>query len=386
MRLLIVNTDYPPFLRRHYTAQPHLAAESYDRQMQARMASGFGVADAYSDALLRLGHAAADIHANNVFAQYAWAREHAPHLVRHIPAPEPTSARIPWSCNLADASAWLAQVLIEQVRQFRPDGLLNQAMDGIHPEVLCALRPHVRLIIGQHASPKLDESLDFSVYDLCISSFPATLDFFRRRGNRVALSRLAFDGRLLARLPQTPRDLPLTFIGSFYDMHRSRTALLERVAERFPLKVWGPEPRGGFGASPLRNCYQGEAWGLEMLTLLRRSRLTLNHHGDVPPFANNFRLYEATGAGALLITDWKANLHEMFDPEREVVAYRDENECLALIERYLNDEPAARAIADAGQQRTLRDHTFLDRMRRLAGILEPLIDAPQASQSRRRAG
>ena len=39
-------------------------------------------------------------------------------------------------------------------------------------------------------------------------------------------------------------------------------------------------------------------------------------------YANNMRLYEATGVGALLVTDWKENLGEMFEPGKEVVAYR----------------------------------------------------------------
>ena len=60
--------------------------------------------------------------------------------------------------------------------------------------------------------------------------------------------------------------------------------------------------------------------------VLRDSRITLNHHGNVPAFANNLRLYEATGVGTLLITDWKPDLHEVFEPGKEVVAYRSTGE------------------------------------------------------------
>lgn len=373
MRVLIVNTDYPPFLQRHYTASPELTGQPFSQQMRARMDSGFGVTDAYSNAFNRIGHQAIDLHANNLFAQHAWAREHAPHLVRDVPIPLPSTDKIPWGCKSNTPINWLADTFIEQVRQFQPDVLINQAMDTLAPDLLRQIRPHTRLIVGQHAAIQLDRQLDLIVYDLAISSFPPTVDYFRQRGLPSRLNRLAFDSRWLTRLPDGPRDLPLTFIGSFYDVHRSRTIWLETIARRFDLKVWGPPPPGGFGASPLARCYQGQAWGLEMLTLLKRSRVTLNHHGDVPPHANNFRLYEATGCGALLITDDKPDLHEMFESGRHVIAYRDSDECLAQIGHYLANQSAATAIATAGQQHTLARHTFIDRVQQLMVELEAML-------------
>jgi hypothetical protein len=42
-----------------------------------------------------------------------------------------------------------------------------------------------------------------------------------------------------------------------------------------------------------------------MYRVLECSKIVINHHGDVAPWANNLRLFEATGTGALLLTDWK---------------------------------------------------------------------------------
>jgi len=94
-----------------------------------------------------------------------------------------------------------------------------------------------------------------------------------------------------------------------------------------------------------------------MYHVLNCSRITLNHHGDVLPYANNMRLFEATGVGTLLLTDWKENLGEMFDPGKEVVAYRTPEECAELIRYYLAHDDERQAIARAGQGRTLREHT-----------------------------
>src|ERR1043166_4762805 len=67
---------------------------------------------------------------------------------------------------------------------------------------------------------------------------------------------------------------------------------------------------------------QGPLFGLEMYQVLFDSLITFNSHGDnSPKKAANMRLYEATGVGTCLLTDWKENLNEFFEPDVEVVTY-----------------------------------------------------------------
>ena len=144
------------------------------------------------------------------------------------------------------------------------------------------------------------------------------------------------------------------------------------------VQVWTDSLAGIPETSPIRRAWVGAAWGREMYGVLARSRITLNHHGDVGPFANNLRLYEATGMGALLITDAKDNLAEMFVPGEEVVDYRDVAECAELIRYYLDNEPERARIAAAGKARTLRDHTWAVRMQELVEILQPYLERGSA--------
>ena len=110
-----------------------------------------------------------------------------------------------------------------------------------------------------------------------------------------------------------------------------------------------------------------------MYQVLRNSLLTLNHHGNIPSSANNLRLFEATGVGTLLITDWKENLPEIFGLGKEVIAYRTPEECVELIKYYLEHDSERKAIAQAGQQRTLREHTYYQRMQELVDILSKYL-------------
>jgi spore maturation protein CgeB len=115
-----------------------------------------------------------------------------------------------------------------------------------------------------------------------------------------------------------------------------------------------------------------------MYQILHASKMTLNHHiGIADPYANNMRLFEATGVGTLLITDWKVNLHDMFEAGKEVVAYRSAEECVELIRYYLEHGDEREAIARAGQRRTLREHTYYQRMQELADIVERYLRLPQ---------
>jgi hypothetical protein len=257
-------------------------------------------------------------------------------------------------------------MLREQIKYYAPDVLLNQAMDVIGTGFLREMKPHVRFLMGQHAATPLLGYEDWGCYDLVISSFPPTVQWFREKGIPAEMHRLGFEPKVLSCLKREGRVFDVTFIGSLFGVHSSRIELLESLCSRFSqMRIWGPGVGRLPAGSPIRRCYAQQAWGGEMYQILCASKVTLNHHGDVAPYANNTRLFEATGVGTLLITDWKINLHEMFEVGKEVVAYRSPEECAELIEYYLEHEEERKRIARAGQQRTLREHTYSRRMREL---------------------
>jgi spore maturation protein CgeB len=48
----------------------------------------------------------------------------------------------------------------------------------------------------------------------------------------------------------------------------------------------------------------------------------------------------------------------MFEPGKEIVAYRLAEECVEMVQYYLEHDKEREALARAGQQRTLWDHTY----------------------------
>jgi spore maturation protein CgeB len=391
MRILVVNADYPRFLAWLYRRQPGLENATYAAQMAARNSSLFGVADFYSRNFTALGHAAAEVHVNNPWLQAAWAREHGmtietaepsiaigsdalPGWLQRAVAPfkpmlRPLARKVGLSPKL-DAQA--ERILLAQIEDFKPDLVLNQ--DTFHVDT--GLMRRIKrignpILIGQIGiAPTRGE--DWAVYDLLISQLAATVNYFRRLGVRAEVNHLAFEPTLLDMLPAAPaKDIDLSFVGTVSADHRQRIALLEAVAERFDLKLYGNPPQALPASSPLHRCFQGEVWGADMYQALRRSKITLNSHIDMAGReAGNVRLFEATGVGAFLLTDFKDNLHTLFDPEREIAVWRSIGDCIAGIERYLADDASRAAIAKAGQDRTMTAHTYRQRTREIMKIVE----------------
>lgn len=376
MRILIINTDYGAFLRSLYGSDAALVEAPYGAQLRRRNDSLFGGADFYSKNFIAAGHEAWEVHANNAALQSAWLHAHKLNLPRvrsvqpsrlrrlgrrvlgradpmHPPPASPLRAATP------PFDLDLEQTLVEQARFLRPDVILNQSVSEVESRVLQRMRPYSRLIVGQIASPLPDKET-YSAYDLMISSLPNFVTYFRKRGVPAELSRLGFEPTVLDRVSTVERDVPLSFVGSITTDHKRRFEFLETLAARTDIAIWG---RIDVPAdSPIRTRYRGEAWGTDMYGVLARSKITVNQHIDIAEsYANNMRLYEATGMGALLVTDWKDNISDLFEPDREVACYRDAEDAVAAIHRYLEHEDQRAEIAAAGHRRTLTQHRYRDR-------------------------
>lgn len=374
MRIAIVDTYYPRFLKAHYRAHPGLRSSSSDEQRQSLLDACFGTSDYYSRHLNALGCEALDLIVNCVPLQKSWSRENnvpmstmamrVPHRTFRLPVVGPWLSSLPG----------LLEVAVAQVRAFKPDVLYCQDLSFFPGEVLKELKRDVRLVVGQIACPLPPESF-LRGYDLILTSFPHFVDRLRALGVGSEYFRIAFDERVLELLGPVKRDIGSSFVGGISRHHGKALPLLEYLANSTDIRFFGYGARSLPRSSPIRKRHGGEVWGLDMYRALARSRVTLNRHIDVAEnFANNMRLYEATGVGAMLVTDHKDNLGDLFEIGREVVAYSSWEEAAEQI-RYYTEHPAeAEAIARAGQARTLSEHTYSKRMEELVPILKRYLE------------
>lgn len=370
MKILVVDTYYPAFLASVYREMPGLSSASYQKQLDALLGQCFGTSDFYSRHLNGLGCTARDLIVNCVPLQSAWAKEAGQGFSGMFMRIPPRTYRIPMVGRLLAALPGLLDMAIAQVREFKPDVLYCQDLSFFPPESLAAIKKEVKLVVGQIACPLPPEAF-LAGYDLILTSFPHFVPRLKAKGIASEYLRIGFDTRVLERLGEVAKDVGASFVGGISRHHGKAIPVLEYLALNTPIQFFGYGADSLDRDSPIVARHHGEVWGLDMYRSLARSRVTLNRHINVAEnYANNMRLYEATGVGSLLITDRKDNLGELFEIGKEIVAYSSKEEAAEMINHYLAHPEEAEAIARAGQARTLREHTYQRRMEELLPILQ----------------
>jgi spore maturation protein CgeB len=375
LRIFVLDTYYPAFLADHYGRRTELRLRGYQEQLSALMDRCFGTSDAYSRHFRALGHDAIDVVANCEALQLRWAQEHGDsgQALRRL------GAALPARAGFHVQRAFLRQIALDQIEAFDPHVVYVQDHWFFQNSDLDKLRRAGRFVAAQIASvPPAERKL--RRFDLLVTSFPHFLERFREQGLDSEYLKIAFDEKVLRRLrelgvepdPAAPREHAVAFVGGLDPgVYHLGTRVLERAVDEVGVEIWGYAAGALPNTSSILSRYHGEAWGLAMYEVLARSRIALNRHGEIADgYANNMRLYEATGVGALLVTEASSNLAELFEPGREVVVYDGEDDLVEQLRHYTAHDDERRRIAAAGQARTLREHTYAQRIAELVAMLE----------------
>ena len=83
----------------------------------------------------------------------------------------------------------------------------------------------------------------------------------------------------------------------------------------------------------------------------------------------NFRTFEATGSGAMLLTNYTPNLEKLFEIGKEVVVYNSPEHMAQLIEHFIFYENEMKLISDAGMLRAKTYHNYDVRAKQLIKII-----------------
>ena len=417
MRLIRITTNYITYLKQIYIQNPSVKDQSYLFQYEYLISDCFGWADFWTHALSKLGHEVWEPVANAEAMQKTWAIENNISFDSNS-----------WLLDIIkhQVLSYNPDVLFVDDYHTFSKNFLNELKANCNS---------IKLVIGWCGAPYDDEQA-FSAYDLVLSNIPELVKEFQYLGHRSQYFKHAFDPRILKRLinvDKTPDSntasskILFSFIGSivagklghnqrikllkqlaknididifsdvnqfngkeiilgmlkplFYDSVNflSQVSILKSILENIPkcrkfmdMKARPTNPKQ-IDRDILRRAKK-PVFGIEMFNVLSKSSVTFNNHIDISRnSASNMRLFEATGVGTCLLTDWKSNLHELFEPDYEVVTYRSVEECIEKA-KWLLDNPLERdKIAKAGQARTLREHTFDNRALVLDEIIQGFL-------------
>lgn len=200
---------------------------------------------------------------------------------------------------------------------------------------------------------------DLRGFDCVFTSFPWFADFLNKKGQKAVYLPLAFGRPILERVPYSgPRDIPVAFFGGLGErIWFHGTQQMEIVASNIPDFKWWGYKVGSLGPN-LERSWQGPAWNADYWTLLQRTKICLNRHGEISKgCGNNMRQTEALGCGCVLLTD------EWGEIEDNPFAFRytDADEAVNLINE-LREFLDWKSDPLAGQRHILENHCYEHRV------------------------
>jgi len=108
----------------------------------------------------------------------------------------------------------------------------------------------------------------------------------------------------------------------------------------------------------------------EMLSIYSNSLLTLGfgYISGTRITQLKGRDFEVPMTGAAYVTTYSDELAKYFEPDKEIILYRDRKELLEKVKYYAGRPDEAKAIGTAGRERSLREHTWDKRWARVREI------------------
>src|ERR1700732_4331269 len=277
MRIALVDTYYRQFLANHYAKHSSLEFDSFETQRKSLIDARFGTSDFYSKHLNDLGCEAFDLIANCRPLQSAWLKENgfrSSSLDFSVPY---RFYRVPLVGRALAALPGFLDVVVAQIRSLKPDVLYCHDLNFFPKFVLKELKRHVKLIVGQIASPLPPRSF-IEGYDLILTSFPHFVSKITSAGISSEYFRLGFDSRVAGVLEGVSRDIDVFFMGGVGRSHKSAIPFLEHLSRHTPIRFFGYGAESLPENSPIRKRYEREGWGLDMYEVLARSKITFNRH------------------------------------------------------------------------------------------------------------
>jgi hypothetical protein len=221
----------------------------------------------------------------------------------------------------------------------------------------------VKKSVGWRAAPS--GSADLTKYDLIVCNFPSILESWRQKGCKVAYFFPAHDPVMDAYAAARGDELDLIFIGGFSRHHVKRSQALRAAAStpgvraRFYLEdsrltrlanFLPPLPalRSYRHPDEIRKIRADPLYGRDAYAAIVKSRIVFNGAVDMAgEDRGNMRCFEATGCGAVLLTD-AGRYPEGFVDGETMLVYSSHEQIQDLINRLARDESLAKSIAQAG--------------------------------------
>lgn len=112
------------------------------------------------------------------------------------------------------------------------------------------------------------------------------------------------------------------------------------------------------------------SYGAPLARVYAAAPLNLNLTNSHLRTAVNQRVFDIPAVRGVLLTDWRANLEQLFDIDTEIICFHSLEEMIDKARYYLAHPAAGKAIAEKAHRRVTAHHTWRHRAKKLLQILD----------------
>ena len=375
-KIVFIDSFYFDVIQKLTTSLLQESPKTYLEAIKRVELFGFGTGSSYVGAFRRAGWDAHLIVPNFWKIQALWCKENGFRSpISKFWKLMQVFSRIPIVPICLEKLPYFYSVLLNQVKNISPDVIIVQDLHCLHPHFVDELKKIAPFVYGEIASP-LPPKRFLKKYSRIISALPPIVQRSMEIGIPSSFLPLAYDTKFAAVKQFDKRSNDVVFVGTF-GRHQPKTIpLLQSIYEKNPgLRIYGNVDQSILEEAGLMKCFVGEVWGTEMFDVLSDSKIVINRHGTIAEnYSVNMRMYEATGSGAVLVTEDSVNISELFEPGIEVCTYADNDDAATKIQQLLADSIKMELIAIQGRNRTLKSHSYDQRVAKLVQIIQDDFD------------
>lgn len=136
----------------------------------------------------------------------------------------------------------------------------------------------------------------------------------------------------------------------------SRARALDRLFKEFPNFYYGSR----HPQFPSKNLFEDAARRFSECKIV----FNISIRDDV-----NMRVFESTGTGSFVLTNYLPTLGELYEDGKELVTYKSYDDMIEKAKYYLEHDEEREKIAEAGYKRAIENHTYQHRIEKIVKIV-----------------
>lgn len=380
LKFLRISSAYPSFLQQ-FEDQNIRKLENYDykKSLEIYFEENYSVSNNISNELKKLDYKCFEIISNFTKLQNKWLKE--------------------FGKNNSDKD-----ILLQQIDFYKPNILFLGNAELAKKNFINKIRKFhfIKLILIFHCAPTNKKILEnLHNVDGIITCTEGYKRIYEKLFNKkIHLMHHAYQFKNL--VEWSKKSIDITFIGSIFlnkNLHYNRVDLVYSLMKKFKnsyvslnfskkfiftyfisfiraiinLSLF-KDPSFYYKILYIYSFSKKPVFGNKMHQILSKTKILLNTHIADTEYAGNMRLFEGTGNGCLVITDYRKGLDDLFEIGKEIDTFGDKKDLINKCFKYLNDFKLSKTISMSGQQRTCKDHNYKERIRNLDKFIKKLLN------------